>query len=664
MNTNQPTNQSVAPPKTTRRGRNVKLPMLPAVQRSTYLLRQSVSALFHRLLSSPFTFTELVRSPSTPKLRNNLPFARIADHLDIQYADPVPEMLALLTLASSTHLSPILHHRSLDAALNMALPPVRALTLSEKLPMARIMSASDEGATLRKNRHKSLMPPDNKLKSQVSQTFRSSISTSPFDDQVRMLDYHTQSVHYEMVMKRGIEEKSLTGEERIVFATKLVHWLQSEFRCEEKDVFSKKATKFFEINDIQKWVRQFFQDSTKPVGNTIESSAADEAPLTEGPARSDECSNVRDVDGVDGRTTNGESTETPVKRDVVEGLFQGPVSNEYDRLAGTLISVDDTDGAHIGQSKDNTNKGDVMCSPTKGSGLGGDKPASNGRLGGIECREGAHHTTEDLDNIAVSDNQATKSHPFEDWEESALEGKRVETSETRTLAEGHGNARGTEKVRTDAATSAPHVPAAGYVKARSKLDESSATKNARVQRKSAEVELLKDRSTYGRTVKTGPISRQLGELSVIDANRSNGMADEDGSVNTNPKQALSLKHELAVEIPFKKQATKTKQAGGELREKGHSRHMSVESPVIEPMAVGQIGLMSTKTPTVSDMKLEEGEHPGSHIPFPGGNRSPRFFSWSSDGQNGPYFVVVIEQSHALSGGLLGVLSLLIYVACG
>jgi hypothetical protein len=408
-------------------------------------------------------------------------------------------------------------------------------------------------------------------------------------------------------------------------------------------------------------VRQFFQDSPKPDGKTIESSATDETPLIEGPARSDGSSSVRAVDSVDGRTNNGESTKTPVKRNVVQGVLQGPVFDEYDGLAGTLISVDATNGAHIGLSKDNTNKGDVIGSPTGGFGLVGDRPASNGRLVGIECHEGAHHTTEGLENKAASDFQATKSHSHGDWEESALEDKRAKTSETRTLAGAHGNARGIKKLRTGAKTSAPHVSAAGNVDARS---ESSAATNARVQSKSAEVELRKDRSTYDKKVEIEPISRQLGELSAIDANRSNGMADEDGSVNTDPKQAMSLKHGLAVVIPSEKRATETKQTGGGRREKGHSRHSSVESLIMDPMAVGQMGFVSTRTSPVSDMKLEEGEHPGSHIPFPAGNRSPKFFSWSGDGHLGPYFVAVIEQSHALRVGLVILLGLLIYVACG
>jgi hypothetical protein len=98
------------------------------------------------------------------------------------------------------------------------------------------------------------MPPDNQLKSQVSQYLRTRISTSPFDDQVEQLDYNTVSVYYEMVVERGIKEPLLTLEERIVFATKIVHWLQSrEFGCEGRDDFAAKAAKFFKKNVPKEW---------------------------------------------------------------------------------------------------------------------------------------------------------------------------------------------------------------------------------------------------------------------------------------------------------------------------------------------------------------------------------------------------------------------------
>jgi hypothetical protein len=95
------------------------------------------------------------------------------------------------------------------------------------------------------------MPPDNQLKSQVSQSLRSSILTSNFDFQVRELDFHTQTVYHEIRRERGIQETKMTYEERTVFVTKLVYWLQS--RCEGKDDFSKKAAQFFQKNDRRTW---------------------------------------------------------------------------------------------------------------------------------------------------------------------------------------------------------------------------------------------------------------------------------------------------------------------------------------------------------------------------------------------------------------------------
>jgi hypothetical protein len=383
----------------------------------------------------------------------------------------------------------------------------------------------------------------------------------------------------------------------------------------------------------------------------MESSGVSEEPLIEGPAKLDKSNSVRAVHSVNGRTNNGKSTKTPAKRDVIERLSQG-------------LTVGATHGAHIGQSKNDLDKDDVICSPTEGFSLVGDEPASNGRLVGIECREGVQDSTEGLENKAVSNDQAIKSHRIGDWEESALEGKHVETSEARTLAAGNGNARVSERVRADAETSAPHVSTPGNVDTRSNLDESSAAKNVRVQSKSAEVELLEDSTTHGEKMEAGPLSRKSGEPRPIDANCSNGMADEDGSDNTAPKQAMSLKHELPLVTMSKMGATGTKQAGGELREKGHSRHTSVQGPTVDQTTVGQMESISAKTSTVFDVKLEEGEHPGSHIPFPGGNRPPKFFRWSGDGHLGPYFVVVIEQNHALGGGLVGLLGLLAYVVCG
>lgn len=98
------------------------------------------------------------------------------------------------------------------------------------------------------------MPPDDKLKSQVNQSFESRIATSPFDEQVEVLDFNTQSVYYEMVKERGIEEENLSFDERIVLTTKFIHQLQShELCCESKDVFAEKAAKFFKKKNIREW---------------------------------------------------------------------------------------------------------------------------------------------------------------------------------------------------------------------------------------------------------------------------------------------------------------------------------------------------------------------------------------------------------------------------
>jgi hypothetical protein len=362
-----------------------------------------------------------------------------------------------------------------------------------------------------------------------------------------------------------------------------------------------------------------------------------------GPSATNNDSNhVPDVENVDGRATDGDSTTT-LMRDVAKSPLQGPVSTEYDRSAGELICVGGIDDPHVQQSK---NKCDDIYGPTKVLGLGGDKLVDDVRPGGIERRQGTHHTTGDLVTKTIRDDQSTRSHPLEYCEVMVVEGKRVETLETA--------AGGIEKVWSDPETSAPHVSAAGKIDI-DKSVESSAAKNARVPSISAEVEPTEDRVTCGRTVETESTNCHLCEARVVDGNHSNGVAHSDGSVKTDPKQALFLKHDLTIGSLSKKRGSETKQAGGDLREKGHSRDPSVES---------QMGLMPTKTPIVSDTKLEEGEHPGSRIPFPGGTHSPKVFSWSGDGHLGPYFVVVVEQSHARSGGLAILLGLVICAAYG
>lgn len=384
-------------------------------------------------------------------------------------------------------------------------------------------------------------------------------------------------------------------------------------------------------------MRQFFQDPPSVDGKTPGPSVADDNPR-----------NVLDVGNVDDGTKDGNSTTT-LTCNVVECPLQGPVSTNFDRSASSLSCVGGVDHAHVQQSEEDAVRGDVIEDPTKASGLGSDKSVNDVQFGGIECHRGAHYKTGALVAKATSDDQATKSHPLGYCEDTVVEDKRVETLETRTLAAGRG-----EEVRTDPEASTPHISAGGKLRT-GKSAEGSAAKNTRVSSVSTEVEPTKDGVTYGRTAEVGQIDYRLGEARTVDGNHSNGVADSDCSVKTNPKQALFLKHELAIGSPSKNRVTEIEQAGGELREKGHSRNPSVES---------QLGLMPTTTTIVSDTTLEEGGHHRSRIPFPGGNRSPKFFTWSGDGHIGPYFVFMIEQSHARSGGLAVLLGLLIYAACG
>lgn len=381
-------------------------------------------------------------------------------------------------------------------------------------------------------------------------------------------------------------------------------------------------------------MRQFFQEP-RADGNIPGPSAAVEDPR-----------NVLDVETVDDRINDGNST---LSCKVVESLLQGPVPTEYDRPVDNLICVGGVDSTHAQQRKKDASKGDITYGSTKVFDHRGNDPVDDVRLGGIGRRQGAHDKTAGLVTKAIDDEQSTKSHPLGHFKDMVVEGKCVETLKSKTLSAGDF-----KKARTGPEATTPHVSAAGNFDA-SKSVQNFAAKNARTPGISAEVEPVENRVTYGRKVEIVPVSFHMGEARVVDGNHCNGVADSDGFVETDPKQALSRNHELASGSPSKKRGIAITQAGGELHEKGHSRNPSVES---------QMGSMPTTTPIVSDTKLEEGEHPGSRIPFPGGNRSPKFFSWSADGHLGPYYVAVVEQSHARRGGLALLFGLLMYAVCG
>ena len=212
-------------------------------------------------------------------------------------------------------------------------------------------------------------------------------------------------------------------------------------------------------------------------------------------------------------------------------------------------------------------------------------------------REGANQETECLKREIVG-REVTKSLPLEHWKENATEGKRVEISEISRLA---------ARQRT----------------ARENFTKLVCFSNTE--------EIRTDAKTYTT------------------------------DVSANPKQEMIPKYELVAGSPSKNPATEVKQAGGEMREKGHYRHASCEIPVDSKAAVQPV-LTSAEIPIIASMNLEEGENPDLHIPFPGGNRSPKLFCWSG-GDLGMYFVVVIEQHHAFGVGVIGLLGLVVYVAC-